>query len=286
MGEFAQESSGLLKLGFAFLASSFVMMSTAYLVRIIILRTVGFEATGLYQSAWMLCGLYVGFILQAMGADFYPRLTASAHDNVATTRLVNEQARIAVLLGGPGAMATLSLAPLVIDLFYSSNFSAAVGVLRWLCLGVALRLIIWPMAIIPIAKARQLVFMTTDLTWGACNVFLTWVLVPVFGLEGAGMAFFGAYVINGVMMFVAVRTISEFTWTADNIWLMAMFLPAVGLVFVAVTMLPPYPGTVIGLVFSLASAAFSLRNLVNLVPREKLPGPIIAFCVRCRLIPA
>jgi antigen flippase len=59
----------------------------AYAVRIILLRKVGFEATGFYQSAWTLGGLYVGFILQAMGADFYPRLTANASDNMACNRL-------------------------------------------------------------------------------------------------------------------------------------------------------------------------------------------------------
>ena len=51
-------------------------MGVAYVVRITVLRKVGIEATGLYQSAWTLGGLYVAFILQAMGADFYPRLTA------------------------------------------------------------------------------------------------------------------------------------------------------------------------------------------------------------------
>ena len=45
-----------------------------------VLHKIGLEATGLYQSAWTLGGLYVGFILQAMGADFYPRLTASIHE--------------------------------------------------------------------------------------------------------------------------------------------------------------------------------------------------------------
>ncbi len=57
------------------MASGFLMMGAAYAVRIIITRKVGLDAAGFYQSAWTLGGLYVGFILQAMGADFYPRLT-------------------------------------------------------------------------------------------------------------------------------------------------------------------------------------------------------------------
>ena len=78
ISEWRHEAGALLKLGVAFNASSVLTMGAAYAIRLIVLRKVSFEAAGLYQSAWALGGLYVGFILQAMGADFYPRLTAVA----------------------------------------------------------------------------------------------------------------------------------------------------------------------------------------------------------------
>src|SRR5260370_29289873 len=149
-----QEAAALLKLGFAFMTSALMMMGVAYTVRIILLRKVGFEATGLYQSAWTLGGLYVAFILQAMGADFYPRLTASAKDNPACNRMVNEQTRVGLLLAAPGVIATLTFAPMVIFLFYSTKFGAAVGILRWICLGATLQVITWPMGYIIVAKGN------------------------------------------------------------------------------------------------------------------------------------
>ncbi len=112
--DFSAEMSELLKLGFVFMASGFMMMGVAYLVRMIVLRQIGEEAAGFYQAAWALGGLYVGFILQAMGADFFPRLTAVSRDNVACNRLVNEQAEVSLLLAGPGIMGTLTFASLVI----------------------------------------------------------------------------------------------------------------------------------------------------------------------------
>ena len=48
------------------------------------------DAAGFYQAAWTLGGLYVGIILQAMGADFYPRLVGVATDNPQWNRLVND----------------------------------------------------------------------------------------------------------------------------------------------------------------------------------------------------
>src|ERR1700731_5511528 len=62
-------------------------------------------------------------------------------------------------------MATLTLAPLVIVLFYSSKFQEAVEVLRWLCLGMALRVISWPMGFIIIAKGAQSLFFWSELAW-------------------------------------------------------------------------------------------------------------------------
>ena len=62
-----------------------------------------------------------------MGADFYPRLTAVADDHKECNRLVNEQAEVGLLLAGPGVIATLTFAPLVIWLFYSSAFRAGRG---------------------------------------------------------------------------------------------------------------------------------------------------------------
>ncbi len=63
------------------MASRLLTFGAAYAIRIIVLKD-GVMATGLYQAAWGLGGLYAGFFLQAMGTDFYPRLTATADDHV------------------------------------------------------------------------------------------------------------------------------------------------------------------------------------------------------------
>ena len=75
-----QEAGALLRLGFVFMATAVLTSGAAYAIRIMVRDNIGLEAAGLYQSAWALGGLYVSFILQAMGSDFYPRLTSVAHD--------------------------------------------------------------------------------------------------------------------------------------------------------------------------------------------------------------
>ena len=100
-----------------------------------------------------------------MGADFYPRLTAAANDNGECNRLVNEQTEIGVFLAGPGVLATLTFAQIVIAIFYSTKFLAAVPMLRWLCLGTVLQVITWPIGFIVIAKARQKLFFLCETAW-------------------------------------------------------------------------------------------------------------------------
>jgi PST family polysaccharide transporter len=244
-------------------------MGVAYVVRLTVLRKVGFEATGLYQSAWTLGGLYVGFILQAMGADFYPRLTAAANDNDECNRLVNEQTEIGILLAGPGVLATLTFAPLVLGIFYSSKFVQAVPILRWLSLGTVLQVITWPIGFIVIAKAKQKLFFLCETAWAGISLILAWACVSTFGLTGAGIAFFGSYVFHGVMMYIVVRRLTGFGWSSENRRILLLYLPLMALVFFCFYWLPFIPALCIGTAAVIICSIHSIRTLMKLVSLDK-----------------
>lgn len=265
------EAVGLLKLGLAFMSSSLITMGVAFVIRITVLRKVGFEATGLYQSAWTLGGLYVGFILQAMGADFYPRLTASAENNVACNRLVNEQALVGLLLAGPGVIATLTFAPLVITLFYSTKFGAAVGILRWICLGTMLQVITWPMGFIIVAKAKQALFIGCELAWGIVSLGLAWLGISYFGLNGVGIAFFGSYIFHGFLIYIVVSRLSGFRWSKQNERTALLFLSAITAVFLGFYALSFVLAACVGTIAMVLSGVYSIRSLVNLISFQQIP---------------
>lgn len=280
-----QEAAALLKLGLAFMASSFMTMGIAYAVRIMVLRKVGLEATGVYQSAWTLGGLYVGFILQAMAADFYPRLTASAQDNTACNRLVNEQTRVGLLLAGPGVLATLTFAPVVIALFYSAKFGAAVGVLRWICLGTTLQVIIWPVGFIIVAKGKQAIFFGTELAWTVASLGLAWICVRSFGLNGAGMAFFGSYVFYGFLLYPIVHRLSGFRWSTANKRTGLFFLSLITVAFCGFHVLPLLLAACLGTLVALLSGVYSIRVLSTLISWDQIPRPVRRLLVRFGFVP-
>jgi enterobacterial common antigen flippase len=286
VSQIGNEATALLKLGFAFMASGLLMTGASYAIRVFILREVGFEAAGLYQCAWNLGGMYVGVILGSMGTDFYPRLTAAAKDNSTCNRLVNEQTQVSILLAGPGVTATLTLAPLVIALFYSPKFQEAVEVLRWLCLGMALRVISWPMGFIIIAKGARNLFFWSEVAWTMVYVALAWLCVNAFGLNGAGIAFFGSYILHVLMIYAIVRRLSGFQWSAANIRIGLLFISILTAVFLSFYGLSDRLAMPIGILALLACSGYAMRNLLSLVSLNLVPRPILRALKWFRLVEA
>lgn len=281
-----REASALLKLGFAFMVSGLLTMGVAYGVRVTVLHRFGVEATGLYQSAWTLGGLYVGFILQAMGADFYPRLTATAKDDELCNRLVNEQVQVGLLIAGPGVIAILTVAPIFLSFLYSSRFAGAVGILRWICLGALLQVVTWPMGFIIVAKARQALFIACELAWSLVSLGLAWLCMKYFGLDGAGIAFFVSYIFHGVLIYAVARQLTGFCWSRQSRHIGFVFLLIFSVVIGGHFVLPWLWASGIGVVAAMGSGIYAVRVLLHLVPLDSLPRPVRKALGLLRLAPS
>ena len=269
--ETARHSGALFKLGLAFMASGLLTTGAAYAVRLIVLREAGLAAAGIYYAAWSLGGLYVGFVLQAMGTDFYPKLVGKANDDLACNDLVNEQAQVSLLLAIPGVLGTLTLAPLAVATFYSRDFAPAAAVLRWICLGMSLRVLTWPIGFIVVAKNRRTLFFGLEAAWTLVNVGLTWLFVGTFGVDGAGFAYFGSYVFHTLVLLPVVRRLSGFRWSATNVRTAACCFTCIGAVFLAFQLLSTWWALALGLMATVASGYISARILARLVSPGQLP---------------
>src|SRR5438105_13554723 len=151
-----------------------------------------------------------------------------------------------MLLAGPDVIATLTFAPLVIAVFYAATFAAAVEPLRWMCLGMALRVIAWPMGYIVLAKGRRMTLFWTEVAATVVHVGLASMLVKPFGLVGATMAFFGLHICDGVLVYAIVRRLTGFRWSAENRRTGLVFLPLTGAVFCGVFLLPIWRAPAVG----------------------------------------
>lgn len=224
----------LARLGAAFMVAGLAVPAGQLLVRTLVQRELGAEALGQFQAAWAISMVYIGFVLGAMGADYYPRLSAVIADPAAVNRLVNQQTEVALLLATPVLLATLALAPWVVQLLYSVEFADAAGVLRWQVLGDFLKVASWPLGFILLAAGAGRVFLLSE--WFAMGSFvlLTWLGLPLFGVTATGMAFLGLYVVYLPLIYVLARRRTGFTWDrAVAFYLLAAITAALVLVGIA-----------------------------------------------------
>lgn len=279
-GAVLREAGGLLRLGLAFLASALMATGALFLLRIMVTRYEGVAGAGQFQAASALSLVYVGFILQAMGTDFYPRLTAVAADNARCNQVVNEQAEVSLVLGLPGILGTLACAPWVIHVFYSRQFDVATEILAWQMAGMVLRLISWPMGFILLAKGRGALFVVTDLVAWCLYLGLAWVGLRVCGLPGTGMAFLGLYAVHVGMIYLVARHVSGFRWAAGTFRLTVLGVVAVAVALAGRLLLPEPWATGLGSLITVLAGLYCLRTLVRLVGWERIDRQAGRFGLR------
>ena len=260
----------LATLGAAFMVAALAVTVGQLVVRVLIERELGVAALGQFQAAWAISMTYIGFVLGAMGADYYPRLTAAMKDPAAVNRLVNEQTEVALLLAGPVFIAMLGLAPWVIHLLYSREFAEAAGVLRWQVVGDILKVASWPLGFVILAAGAGRTYMLTESLAVAVFVLLTWLAMPLLGIEASGIAFVGMYVVLLPVVYLLARNRTGFAWQPRVAWQLGMLLVLAVAVFVASVWLQ-WLGAGLGVMVSLV---LGLQALARLGHMANLSGPL------------
>lgn len=205
---------GMLRLGMSFMLAGLAGVFGQLAVRTLIQRDLGADALGQFQAAWAISMTYIGFVLGAMGTDYYPRLTAVIQDPREVNKLVNEQTEVALLLAAPVLLAMLALAPWVIRLLYSAEFMGAVEILRWHVLGDILKIVSWPLGFILLASGSGKTFMGTEWLSMALFFILTLVLLPTLGISATGVSFFAMYLVLLVVVWALAVRRTAFTWSS------------------------------------------------------------------------
>lgn len=268
----------LTRLGTAFMLAGLVATLTQLLVRTMVQRQLGADALGNFQASWQISMTYLGFVLTAMGTDYYPRLTASIHDHAATNRMVNEQTEVALLLGGAVLLAMMGLTPWVIELLYSSHFHEAAGVLRWQIIGDVLKVVSWPLGFILLASGDGRAFLITESIGFGVFAALTWLGLPLFRVQATGIAFVGMYLVYLPMVYWLARHRTGFRWSA-GIWWHTGVLVVLCAFLKVVSMWSLFASASVGV---LAAIGWGIHALAHLSQMSALGGPLGRLGFRIR----
>lgn len=260
--EISEQWNILLKLGIPFMGAGLVGLLVQLWIRVEVGNTLGAEALGHFQAAWMISMQYIGFVLGAMGADYFPRLTSVIHDRQAATRLVNEQTEIALLLSAPVFIAMIGLTPWIIDLLYSAAFMPAVEILRWQILGDVLKVASWPLGFVILAAGASKTFFWTETFSSLLMGSLIAILLSRVGLRITGIAFLICYVaLLPLVYWLATQRIS-FQWTGAVVKIFAIVVSLC--IFSALLCTHYWWGSVVSIALSLGFTFYTFARLSHM----------------------
>jgi O-antigen/teichoic acid export membrane protein len=268
----------MVPLGMAFMVCGLVTTGGYLVVRSLVQRQLGAEDLGYFQAAWAIGMTYLGFVLGAMGTDYYPRLTASIGDPAAACRLVNEQTEVALLLTAPALIALLSLSPWVVSLLYTNQFDPAVEILHWQLLGDLLKVMSWPSGFVILAAGAGRAFIFTESIGLAVYVTGVALGLELAGIVATGIAFLAMYAVHLPIVYWLARRRIGFRWTRPVVMHGALFF-AIACAVSALSRCSEPMGAVVGL---LAAGLIGLYSLGRLGRMAELSGPVGRLAAHAR----
>ena len=250
------------KLGAAFMLGGLATAATLLLVRGRISQEFGLEAAGHFAAAWGITMIYVGFLLGAMGADYYPRLTEIIHNKAAAVRLMNDQAQLGLAIGGPVLLVLIGLAPWVITILYSAEFGPAVSLLQWQTIGNVFKIASWSIGFSIAAASRGKTFLLVQLNFNILFLLMLWPTLESFGIIAAGPAFTIAYALHFALLYFIVRRIHQFRWQRLSLALLAIHTSLAVLLFATALFFPQFAAFA-SILLALATGVFGLRVVLS-----------------------
>lgn len=262
-----EEIKSLISVGAAFTITATLAGLVLIFVRTILLKNGGEASVGLFQAVWSISTMYIGFILSAMGTDFYPNLTAHIKDTPLSNRLVNEQAEVALVLATPVILAFLAFLPYITNLLYAPEFEAMNNALQWQILGTVIKIAAWCIGFIILAKGLGKLFIFTELVWNLLFGGIIYIGVEKWGFDITGYAFFGAHLLYFLMLTFIVFKINHFVWQKTNLTRFLLLLTASSTIVAVRTLLNPHLAVAFGAILTLIFGFFSLKWLIAHVPK-------------------
>lgn len=206
----------LLRFGAPFTASSLVGAGVQLALPMVVVHLLNPESVGYYKAATAISVGYLGFLVTAMGQDYYPRLSAVADKPKELIKLINEQHRLVMLLGVPMILGMLALLPIFIPLVYSKKFTPTVEILEWQLIGDLFKFSSWTMSFAILARCKSSVYFVMEAIGGTATVVCTWLAVRWLGLPGLGVGFLGSYFVYYLAVYVTIRREIPLVWTPRN----------------------------------------------------------------------
>ncbi|EDP95480.1 O-antigen translocase [Kordia algicida OT-1] len=195
----------MLHLGLVLSVTGIITLTTTYILQIYIRYIGGLDEVGYYTAGFLIINSYVGMVFNAMGTDYFPRLSAIHTDNSKVQVAVRNQATIAILLITPIITTFFIAAPLVIKILYTKEFLVILGLISWGVLGMAFKAVSWSVGYVILAKGDSRIFVKTSIGFNLLMLAMNCTGYYFYGLTGLGISVLCYYIIHFVSLLIITK---------------------------------------------------------------------------------
>jgi antigen flippase len=217
---------GLLGFGIPYVGSMIVGAGVQTVIPILVLHALGRPEVGLFRAASAIAVNYLAVLLAAMAQDYFPRVSGAPREAGALNRIVNDQLRLVLLVGGPAILTMVAAVPYLVPLLYSHKFGGAADLLEWQLIGDLFKFSSWTMSFVIMAQLGGRTFFLTELAGGGMLLATSWFGMERWGLPGLGIAFLVTSACACALNWLVLWRSTKLRWTRQNAVLFVLLAAA------------------------------------------------------------
>lgn len=273
--------------GGPFMVAGALTIGSGLAARGMVQHSLGAISLGLYAAATTLGMTYLPLLLNALGADYLPRMSALVGRPREASQLVSEQTEISLLIIVPVALGIISIAPWLMVVLFSAEFRPATLILQLLVLADILRVAAWPIGFVLLARGEGWVLIGIDLCAQGAFLALTMITAGHWGVTATGAAFPLASLLSATLVYFVVRRRLPILLGKNSILLLASGLVITSLT-IAISSQQAVLGAAFGLMAAICFTAFGLLRVARLTEAKgrlrPLPGLVRRLLQRAGII--
>ncbi|TFF35524.1 oligosaccharide flippase family protein [Mucilaginibacter psychrotolerans] len=257
-----KDGSEMIGLGLVLMISSLIGSAVSYGTDAFIRHLGSLSDVGLYGAGISITNQYIGIIFTAMSVDYFPRLSAIAHDNIRVAETVNQQAEMVVLLSTPLLIFMMLTAPVLIRILLSTQFLPILDFVLWVAFAMLFKAASYSVGYISFAKGDKTTFFIFEGIINSAMFLIANICgYKIGGLIGVAVATLICYLIYNITVSIVAFKRYEFAYTKDFLIIFGISILLAAIALITSLLLKNLYGYGITTVILILSILYSYKQL-------------------------
>lgn len=256
------EGMEMVRLGVAFVLAGMLGSGSEMAIRSFLNVAGDLDVVGLYNAGYMLTITYAGMVFSAMDTDYFPRLSAIAHDHRAVSNTANRQIEISLLLVSPMLTALIVFLPILLPLLYSKCFMGIVAMGQIAVFSMYFKAVTLPIEYINLAKGDSKSYLMIEAFYDILIVAGIVYGYRQFGLWGTGLALSACHLLNLIAVLIFARYRYRMSLSRDVIKDICIHLPLGIMAYCATFITEAWAHWTVSILSIMASTSVSLYIII------------------------